>query len=143
MAGEFSHLHHGRVLPQAQLVLAEPVGAQDLLLVLAPLEGTHLGLGVDAVHTGTGVGVPELDAPVRGTAASGEQVALEGAPRKGLHGGLVLVQAVKRSRRGGRRRGSVPDVQQVVVASARQLLARGRPLQPAHLLLMGCQEPFT
>ncbi len=39
---ELGDLGHGRVLPQAQLVLAEPVAGQDLLLVPAPLQRADL-----------------------------------------------------------------------------------------------------
>ena len=37
-----AHLGHGGVLPEAQLVLAEPMAAQDLLLMPAPLQCTDL-----------------------------------------------------------------------------------------------------
>ena len=37
-----SYLGHGGVLPEAELVLAEAVAAQDLLLVPAPLQRAHL-----------------------------------------------------------------------------------------------------
>lgn len=39
---ELLDLQHARVLPEAQLVLAEAVGRHELLVVLRPLEGAHL-----------------------------------------------------------------------------------------------------
>ncbi len=39
---ELGDLGHGRVLPQAQLILAEPVAGQDLALVPAPLQRADL-----------------------------------------------------------------------------------------------------
>ena len=59
----------------------------------------------------------------------------EGAPREGLDRGAMRGQAV------GRARGvRVPDVQHVVVATAGQLRAAGRPLEAAHLLLVPAQR---
>lgn len=39
---ELLDLEHARVLPEAQLVLAEAVGRDELLVMLRPLEGAHL-----------------------------------------------------------------------------------------------------
>jgi hypothetical protein len=85
---------------------------------------------VDAVEARPGVGVPELDAPVCGPTPGSEEVGLEGAPRQGLHGCLVLVHPVQ----GGGALGRVPNVQQVVVSPAGQLGAGGGPLEAADLL---------
>jgi hypothetical protein len=91
----------------------------------------RLGVGVDGVEQGAGVGVPEPDAAVGSAAPGGQQVGLEGAPGQRLDGGRVRGQAVQR---GSPAR--APHVQQVVVAAAGQLRATGRPLEPAHLLLV-------
>ncbi len=88
-------------------------------------------MGIDGVEQGAGVGVPELDAAVGRAAAGGQQVGLEGAPGQRLDGGGVRGQAVQ-----GGAPSRAPHVQQVVVAAAGQLRAAGRPLQPAHLLLV-------
>ena len=40
-------------------------------------------------------GVPELDAPIRGTAAGRKQVGLKRTPRQRLDRGLVRIQAVQ------------------------------------------------
>jgi hypothetical protein len=42
VSGELSDLGHGGVLPEAELVLAEAVGGQQLALVGGPLQGAHL-----------------------------------------------------------------------------------------------------
>lgn len=65
MPFEFSELGHGWVLPHDQLVLGEPVGRDQLTVVLAPLDCAHLGVGVDAVQACSGLGVPESDLSVR------------------------------------------------------------------------------
>ena len=137
VAPQLRHLRHAGVLPQAQLVLAEAMGAQQLLLVPTPLEGADLRVGVHAVEAGARLRVPELDAAVCRASAGGEEVALEGAPCQGLHCSAVLLQAVQVRGRGsaGHHLG-IPQVQEVVVPPARKLLPRQRPLQPAHLLLV-------
>lgn len=56
-----------------------------------PLKRAHLRVRVDGVEHGPGVGVPELDASVGGTAARGEQVGLKRAPGESLHGSLVSI----------------------------------------------------
>jgi len=71
------------------------VAGQQLALVLVPLQRAHLAVSVDGVEHDAGVGVPELDAAVRGAAAGRQQVRLERAPRQRLHGGLVRVEAVE------------------------------------------------
>ena len=95
----------------------------------------HLGVGVDGVEEGAGVGVPELDAAVGRAAPGGQQVGLEGAPRQRLDGSRVRGQAVQ-----GGTPSRAPHVQQVVVAAACQLRATRRPLQAAHLLLVPPQR---
>ena len=39
---ELLDLKHAGVLPEGQLVLAEPVGRHELLVVSRPLQGAHL-----------------------------------------------------------------------------------------------------
>ena len=123
VAPQLCHLRHGGVLPQAQLVLAEAMGAHQLLLVPAPLEGADLRAGVHAVEAGARLRVPELDAPVCGASARGKKVALEGAPCQGLHSSSVIVQAVQvRSRSAAGHHLGIPEMEQVIVSSARKLL---------------------
>ena len=87
-------LLHGRVLPQAQLVFRVPVAAKNLPLVPAPLQRADLTPRVNAVEQRPGRGGPELYAPVGGSAARGEEVAVVGGPGEGLDGGLVVRESV-------------------------------------------------
>jgi len=130
VAVQLAHLGQGGVLPEDQLVLGVPVAGQDLALVAAPLQRAHLGAGVNGVELGAGEGVPESDVAVSRTAPTGEQVALEGAPGQCLDGSLVRGDAVLQLVVG------IPDAEQVVVAAAGELLARGRPLEAADLLVV-------
>ena len=95
---------------------------------------TDLGIGVNAVELGASVAIPEADAAVRSASPRCQEVGLKRAPGQGLDSRAVGSQAVQGSLGGGR--ACSPDVQQIVVASAGQLLAVGGPLEAAHLLLM-------
>ena len=78
----------------------------------------------------------ELDLLSMETLRAGpEDARLEGAPRQRLDRGAVRGQALR-----GPRAVRVPNVQHVVVAATGQLRAAGRPLQPAHLLLVPAQR---
>ena len=136
VAGHLSHLGHGGVLPEAQLVLAEAVAAEDLALVAVPLEGADLGAGVNGVEEGPGVGVPKLDRAVSCASTGSQEVGLEGAPGDSLDGSAVRGQAVGWTVG----RGAVPDVEDVVVAAAGELGAGGRPLEAADLLLVSAED---
>lgn len=52
------------VAPDADGVVWEATGADNLLVVRGPSEGGDLGTSVDAVGSGTGGGVPEVDVTV-------------------------------------------------------------------------------
>lgn len=99
---------------------------------------SRLGVGVDGVLQGAGVGVPELDAAVGGPAAAGEEVGLERAPRKRLDGRLVLGELVEPGVVGDAL--LVPDVEDVVVGARGELLPRRRPLEAAHLLVVASER---
>ena len=75
---ELGELGHAGVLLQAELVLAEAVAAQDLVLVAVPLQCADMGVRVDGVEQHPHVGAPELDGAVAGATARGPQVGLEG-----------------------------------------------------------------
>ena len=83
-------------------------------------------LGVHGVEAGPGLRVPEPDAPVRRATPGGEAVLLPRAPREGLDGGLVSIEAMERLVADAVRGGGVsvvPDVEKVVVAATRKLRA--------------------
>lgn len=96
MPRETHHLLHPRILPHDDLVLTIPVRANDLIGVLAPREVAHLRTRVYLFDHAPGTRVPELDAPVGGPAAGGEQMVLMRGPGDGLHGGHVAAEAVER-----------------------------------------------
>jgi hypothetical protein len=68
------------VAPDAQAVVGEATGADNLLVVSAPAEGGDLGVGGDVVDASASGGVPEVDLTVVGTTAGGEEVGLPRAP---------------------------------------------------------------
>ncbi len=104
--------HHGGVLPDGELVLREAVRGDQLALMRRPEQRRHLRVGVDRVDKRARLRVPNLNATVRGTAASGQRVRLPGAPSQSLHGRLMAVEGEARC--GGAR---VPQVHHVVVAA--------------------------
>lgn len=134
--GELLRLHHGRVLPQAELVLGVAVARQQLLLGGGPEQRQHLAARVDRVEQRARLGVPGLDAAVRGAPARGQRVALERAPREGLDGRLVLREG--EARRGGgeaaRADRGVPEAAGVVVAARGEGAAVRGPAQAADLI---------
>jgi hypothetical protein len=84
-----------RVLPKAELVLGEAVRREQLFLVLAPEERADLRARVHRVEECPVGAVPELDATVGRTPASGQQVALERAPCQGLDSRLLLLNQTR------------------------------------------------
>ncbi len=64
--------YQGWVAPDAQGVIWEAAGADNLLVVVAPAEACHLRAGVDAVSASSGGGVPEMDVSIIRSAPSGQ-----------------------------------------------------------------------
>lgn len=114
---QLTNLDQAGILPQTELVLAVAVAAENLALMPVPLQGADLGAGINGAEHGTCVGVPELDAAISCTTASGDEVALERAPCQCLDCCLVGVDLVKHAEAG------VKNAQVVVVATTGQLLA--------------------
>lgn len=67
-------LDKSRVAPDAQAVVGEARGGDDLLVAGAPAERGNLATSVDAVDASARSGVPEVDHAVVAAAASSEQV---------------------------------------------------------------------
>lgn len=126
-------LDKSRVAPDAQAVVGEAGRGDDLLVAGAPAERSDLAAGVDAVDASARGGVPEVNHAIVATTASGEQVRLPRAPRKSLDGGLV----VGLLELGGVERASVPDGDEVVVATSSKLGTVGTPLKTADLRGVG------
>ena len=136
MAGQAGHLGQARVLPHHDLVLAVAVRADQLVAVAAPGQVAHLAARVHLLHQLARARVPELDAPVRGAAAAGQERTLVRRPRDRLDRGRVLAQLVERGRVD-----LAPHQQLVVVAAGGQLPVLGVPFEPADLLLVAGQSP--
>ncbi|KFX95175.1 hypothetical protein O988_05932, partial [Pseudogymnoascus sp. VKM F-3808] len=117
------------VAPDAERVVGEATGADDLAVVRAPAKRGDLGAGVNAVDAGTGGGVPEVNVTVVGSAAGGEKVGLPWAPADGLDGSLVVGLGELGNREGA----SIPDRDEVVVAAGSELGTIGTPLETADL----------
>lgn len=78
MSSQAGHLRHTWILPDHNLILTVPVGADNFVAVFAPLEVAHLAACVNLVNALTGGSVPEFDAPVCGSTARGEKRMLMG-----------------------------------------------------------------
>lgn len=122
-------LDQSRVAPDGEAVVGEAGRGDDLLVRSAPAEGSNLASGVDAVDASARGGVPEVDVSVVGSTAGGEQVGLPRAPGECLDGGLV----VGLLELGGRELTGIPDGDEVVVATSRELRAIGTPFEAADL----------
>lgn len=74
MGRDLDVLDKSRVAPDAQAVVGEAGGRDDLLVAGAPAKRSDLATGVDAVYASARGGVPEVDHAVVAAAAGGEQV---------------------------------------------------------------------
>lgn len=117
------------VAPDRQAVVWEARAGDDLLVAVAPPERGDLATSVNGVGPGTAGGVPEVDHAIVATTTSGKEVALPWAPGQSLDGSLV----VGLLKLWGVERASVPDVDQVVVATSGELGAVGAPLKTTDL----------
>ena len=129
VGGDLDVADQSWVAPDAEGVVWEAAGADDLAVVGAPAQGGDLGAGVDAVDASTGGGVPEVDVTVVGSAAGGEQVGLPWAPADGLDSSLVVGLGELGDREGA----GVPDGDKVVVAASSELGTVGAPLEATYL----------
>jgi len=122
-------LDKSRVRPDAQRVVREAGAADKLLVRGAPLERSNLAASVDAVGASARGRVPEVDHTVVRTTTSSEKVGLPRAPGESLDGSLVVglleLGCVERT--------SIPDADEVVIATSGQLSTIGAPLKTANL----------
>ena len=93
------------VTPNAQRIVGETTGTDDLAVMRAPSKASNLGAGVNTVDSSTSCGIPEVDVTVVGSSTSSEDVWLPWAPAEGLHGGLVVSLCELRNSQGA----SIPD----------------------------------
>lgn len=117
------------VAPDGEAVVWEARRRDQLLVAQRPAERGNLATSVDAVDASAGGSVPEVDHAVVRTTSSGEEVGLPRAPGKGLDGGLV----VGLLELGGSELTSVPDGDEVVVATGSELSTVGTPLKTTDL----------
>lgn len=74
VSGDFDIADESWVTPDAQRVVGEPTGANNLAVVVAPAQAGHLRASVDAVGASTSSGVPEVNVTVIGASTGSEQV---------------------------------------------------------------------
>lgn len=74
VSGDLNVTDQSRVAPDAERVVREATGADDLAVVVAPAQGGDLGASIDAVGTSTSGSVPEVNVTIVRTTASGEKV---------------------------------------------------------------------
>lgn len=136
MSLQLSHSDQRRVLPDCQLVLREPVACDQFLVMWRPLYRTDLRLCVNGVQARPVRSVPKSQMAVGGASTCGEGVCLPWTPCKRLHSSSVMVEL----------EGwipsfpsmlVVPDANQVVIPSGRQLRSTGAPFQTTNLLRVG------
>ena len=108
----FNVANQRRIAPNAKRVVRESAGADEFAIVVAELEAGHLRTSIDAVDSGTGRGIPEMNVSIVGSAASGQKVELPGTPTQSLDGrtmiGLLELRRTERS--------CIPDRDEVVVS---------------------------
>jgi len=129
MGRNFNVLDQGRVTPKADRVVRETTGACNLLVVGAPPKTGDLRASVNAVDTSTGSGVPEVNVPVVGSTAGSEKVGLPRAPAESLDCSAVVGLGELRCVEGT----SIPDGDQVIVATSSQLSTISTPLETTDL----------
>jgi hypothetical protein len=78
VSGELGDLGHGGVLPEAELVLAEAVGGQQLAVVGGPLQGAHLKGDEMSRFSSNIFSVRKREGNIVEQVEGGQQIALEG-----------------------------------------------------------------
>jgi hypothetical protein len=115
------------VAPDAERVVGKAAGADDLTVVRTPSEAGDLGSSVDAVDTSTSGGVPEVDVTIIWSTSSSKNVWLPRAPTKCLHCSLVVGLGELGDSQGA----SIPDGDEVIVATSSKLSTIGAPFKTA------------
>lgn len=134
MSRERHHLAHARVLPHDDLVLAEPVRANDLIAVFAPRKIADLTPRVDFIDHGAGERVPELDRPIDCSASACQRPVLMRRPRDCFHRRCVIGEFVE-----GRFGEFIPDEELVVVAAGGELAVFAVPFETADFAFVACE----
>jgi hypothetical protein len=90
VCGYLNVAHQGWIAPDAERVIREATGADNLTVVVAPSKACHLRPRVNAVGPRTGCRVPEMDVSIIRSSASCKEVWLPWAPAQSLDGCLVV-----------------------------------------------------
>ena len=123
--------HQGWIAPDAERVVREATGADDLLVVRAPSKASNLRTGVNAVDSSTSCSIPEVNMTVVRSSTSSENIWLPWAPAESLDGGLVVGLCELGDSQGA----SIPDRNEVVVSTSCKLCTIRAPLKTTDL---GC-----
>ena len=152
---EFCYLPKFRVFPDAQLVVDEAMGGENLLVVGVPQECTNLTVCCNLVYHLTSLCIPKLYAFVSTATARGKKISLPRAPRQSLHSCFMVSEdrlwavyrhilkgicVLRKSAVSGQASShavvQIPNAQLIVVASACKLGSVRAPCEPANFLLM-------
>ncbi|RNA28621.1 hypothetical protein BpHYR1_008630 [Brachionus plicatilis] len=127
VTSQLGQLTHARILPDQYLILRVAMSADQLVGVFRPGQIAHLGARVHRLQILTGQRVPEPDTAVGSAAARGQQAVLMGRPGNGLHRRYVIIV------------GLYGRIAAVYIPHQQLQHVIGRPLQPAHFLLVAAK----
>jgi hypothetical protein len=129
MCWDLDIANEGWVAPDADRVVWEAAGADNLLVMWAPAEAGDLRTSIDTVDASTSGGVPEVDVAIIRTTTSGKDIWSPWTPAESLDGSLVVGLGELWSGEGA----SIPDGDEVVVATSSKLSAISAPLKSTNL----------
>lgn len=121
--------HQRWIAPNAERIIRETAGANDLSVMRAPPKTSHLGACVDAVHSSTGRSVPEMDMTVVRSSTCRKNIWLPWAPAESLDSSLV----VGFSELGDSQGASIPNGDKIIISASCKLSTVGAPLKTANL----------
>ena len=96
MPGESGYLFHGWVFPNYNLVERVAMCAHELIICLREYQVADLGASVYAVQRCQVQGVPETDALIGCTTASGKKASVQWAPVDGFYCCLMIRKPLER-----------------------------------------------
>lgn len=127
--------HQSRVAPDAEGVIGEAAGADDLTVVRAPSQAGNLRAGIDAVHSSTSCGIPEVNVTVIGSSTSSENVWLPWTPAESLDGGFMIGLREL----GDSQRASIPNGDKVIISTSSKLSTICAPFKTTNFRGVGDQ----
>lgn len=128
-------LLHRRILPHRQLIVCKPMGRDEFSVVLREEQRADLRLRIDWVCAASVANIPELDATVSCSTSGCENVWLPRAPCECTNSCLMFIQDMNwAASSANRARFRCPNVDDVVIAAARQVLQVRRPFESTNFL---------